>query len=204
MFRTISLLTLLLMPAALIAQSPRSATGGEANLWVGAEFSNFNPDWSCPTGNLFTCQYVLLGPTAFVDLNLGDRWGGEGEARWLEWHGNNGQVESNYLIGPRYRLFRYHRLKGWAKLELGGGWITTPGYPQAGSLKGSYFAYVPGGTLEYPLTHRLSLRGDYEYQIWPSFAGPPTYTDTGTLIPNNHGLTPNGLSVGVTYRIMGR
>ena len=64
--------------------------------------------------------------------------------------------------------------------------------------------YAPGGTLDYRLTHRLIIRGDYEYQLWPSFAGPPSYNSTtGTLNPNTSGLTPNGFSVGIMYRILG-
>ena len=57
----------------------------------------------------------------------------------------------------------------------------------------------------YPLTHRWILRGDYEWQIWPSFAGPPTYNrTTGTVVQHNSGLTPNGISVGVAYRFLGQ
>ena len=108
-------------------------------------------------------------------------------------------VESNYLLGGRYRIYRWSRMNIWAKFLLGGGWITTPNYPQAGSLKGSYFAYVPGISADYPISHRISLRADYEYEIWPSFVGPPT----GATL-HNHGLTPNGVSVGFVYRIFGQ
>jgi hypothetical protein len=89
-------------------------------------------------------------------------------------------------------------------VEFGAGLITTPYYPAAGSLKGSFFAYAPGGTVEYRLTHQLSLRGDYEFQFWPSFVGPPTFNSSGVLVEHNHGLTPNGLSVGATWRFLGR
>lgn len=204
MLKNIGLLALFILPTALIAQSPRSAVGGEASLWAGGEVSAFNPDWGCVNAYPLGCQNELIGPTAFFDFDVHAKWGVEGEARWLHWHGGGGEKEANYLGGPRYRFVQYHRLDAWAKVLLGGGWITTPNYPQAGSLKGSYFAYAPGATMDYRLTRRISLRGDYEYQIWPSFAGPPTYNASGQLIQHNGGLTPNGLSVGITYKFLGQ
>lgn len=205
MVRWTGVLFLLLLPAFLLAQSPRSAVGGEAGLWVAGEMSSFNPDWSCSSSSPFSCgNDQLIGPTALFDFNFRSRWGAEGEARWLHWHGPAGERESNYLLGPRYRFLQYHRLNGWAKIELGGGWITTPGYPNTpGSLRGSYFVYAPGATLDYHMTHRFSIRGDYEFQEWPAFDGPPTISG-GTFITHNHGLTPNGFSVGVAYRFLGQ
>lgn len=165
--------------------------------------SGFNPDWSCASSTPF-CQYDVIGPTGVFDFNWRRKYGLEGEARWLHWHGQGGMVESNYFIGPHYRVFEHRRFTGWAKVELGGAWITTPYYPAAGSLKGSYFVYAPGGTVDYRLTSRLAIRGDYEWQIWPSFAGPPTYNSTtGQVNPNNSGLTPNGFSAGVVYKFLG-
>lgn len=164
--------------------------------------SAFNPDYSCSSNLPFSCN-SLIGPTAFFDLNVTPKWGAEGEARWLHWNGSGGQIESNYLAGGRYRVFRFHRLNGWLKMLMGAGLITTPGFPVAGSLRGSYFAYAPGGTLEYPITDKISLRGDYEYQRWPAFVGPPEYDPSGVLVQHNHGLTPNGFSLGVTYRFLG-
>jgi hypothetical protein len=193
---------LLIAPAAILAQAPKSAVGGNSSLWAGGEISSFNPDYSCSSNIPFKCQ--LIGPAAFFDFNVTPKWGAEGEARWLHWNGPGGQIESNYLGGGRYRAYRYHRLDAWVKMMMGAGLITTPNYPVAGSLKGSYFALVPGGTLEFPLTHKISLRGDYEYQFWPSFSGPPSYSATGALVEHNNGLTPNGFSVGVTYRFLGQ
>ncbi|MGA8162999.1 MAG: hypothetical protein WCB76_19490, partial [Acidobacteriaceae bacterium] len=108
--------------------------------------STFNPDWGCPTTSPF-CGRQLIGPAAFGDFNLHDQYGVEAEARWLHWHAYSpGFYENNYLAGPRDRVLRWHGLLVWVKLELGGAWIQTPGYPAPGSLKGSYFAFVPGGT----------------------------------------------------------
>jgi hypothetical protein len=199
-----AILVLVLAPALAQAQSPESAVGGNASLWAGAEVSAFNPDYSCGSDVPLGCNAQLAGPAVLFDLNVKPKWGIEGEARWLHWNGPGGQIESNYLAGPRYRAIQYRRLNLWLKVLLGAGLITTPNYPAAGGVKGSLFAYAPGGTAEYRLTHQLSLRGDYEFQFWPSFVGPPGFNSSGVLVEHNHGLTPNGFSLGATWRFLGR
>jgi hypothetical protein len=203
--KKIGLIALLLFPAALIAQNPESAVGGEASVSAGVEYSTFNPDWGCPNVEPFGCSAEMYGPTAVFNYDLHQKYGIEGEARWLRWGGLGNMVQSNYMIGPRYRLLRFQRFSLWGKLGLGGAWITTPFYPAAGSLKGSYFAYAPGATFAYRLNRTITLRADYEYQIWPSFAGPPTFNPTtGKVQENASGLTPDGFSFGVSYKLLGR
>jgi Outer membrane protein beta-barrel domain len=202
--KSIGLFALLFVPAALLAQSPRSAIGGDAGLWAGGEVSDFNPDFGCKSNMPFNCANDLLGATALFDFNVKPRWGAEGEARWLHWNGTGGQVESTYMIGPRYRVYRLNRFSFWTRVVAGGGWTTTPDYPAAGSLKGSYFVFAPGGTVDYRISSRLLVRADYEFQFWPSFAGPPSVSSTGQLTQNNGGLSPNGVSVGVMYRFLPR
>ena len=204
MRKSAGILMVLLLSATALAQSPESAVGGNSSIWAGGEISSFNPDYSCGSNAPFGCSSQIVGPTAFFDFNVEPKWGAEGEARWLHWNGPNGQIESNYLVGGRYRVARYWRFDGWLKFLVGAGLITTPGFPAAGSLKGSYFAYTPGGTLDYRLTRNISVRGDYEFQIWPAFAGPPTYNSSGTLVEHNNGLTPNGFSLGISYRFLGQ
>jgi hypothetical protein len=41
-----------------------------------------------------------------------------------------------------------------------------------------------------PVSHKLALRGEYEYQFWPNYQG-------------NHALTPQGYTVGFTYYLNG-
>jgi opacity protein-like surface antigen len=65
---------------------------------------------------------------------------------------------------------------------------------------GSYFDVALGGGLDYRLTRRIYVRGEYEYQIWPGFVGPPDPTPI-PLQNRPNGLTPNGFSVGASYRI---
>jgi hypothetical protein len=178
-------MAVLLLPIPIFAQVAPATRGGALSLSAGAEYSNFQPDWG---------PNRLSGIAVFGDLdhlflrNLGL----EGEVRWLHFNEFQGEHEENYLLGPRYRFIRYHRLSGYGKLLMGGGFITYPS--KIGS--GSYFAYVPGGTAEYRVSRHLVLRGDYEYQFWPAAPG-AVFT-----FPNpSHGLTPNGFSGGIAYKI---
>jgi hypothetical protein len=195
---------LALASSTVLAQNPKSAVGGDSSLWAGGEFSYYDPDYSCGGSSVFTCSADMAGIGALVDFNLTPKIGAEGEARWLHWNGAGGQVESTYLAGPRYRIFRRNRFSFWGKFVAGGGWITTPDYPAAGSLKGSYFVYAPGATVDYRLKYHWALKVDYEYQFWPSFQGPATCNTAGVCVSHNGGLTPNGISVGVMYKFLGQ
>lgn len=195
MKRSIGLLVLSLLPTVLLAQTPRSATGGQATLWAGGELSIYNPDWGCNSNLPFNCSVLLLGPTAYFDFNWNQKLSAEGDAHWLVLHGIGGETESSYLIGPRYRLLNRDRFALFGRLGIGGEWIKTPFYPQAGSLKGSFFAIAPGADLDYRLSDRMSVRADYEYQFLPSFSGGPGH---------NHGLSPNGFSFGMAWRVLGQ
>ncbi len=113
--------------------------------------------------------------------------GMEGEARWLPWHGPD-ITQSNYLIGPRYQVFARSRFSANVKFLAGG---ATFKIDQEKSWEG-WAAFVPGVTVGYRISPRLIVRADYEYQRWPGFEG--------TL--GAHGLTPNGFSAGISYRIL--
>ena len=185
---------LMLFAASMLAQSRESATSGPVTLSAGIEISTFNPDWGCLNASAFSCwNGHLLGLAALADAN--HVWRGlgvEGEARWLHWQGpGQGLMESSYLAGPRYPLYRKRSFGFYAKALFGEGRITRP--LNLGS--GSYFAIAPGGTVEYGFTPRVTVRAEYEYQFWPSFQGLPGE-------PKN-GLTPNGFSFGVSYRLPG-
>ena len=156
------------------------------SVWTGAEVSLFNPDWGCTSASPFSCRDNQLGGiAAFADVNhLIGKIGLEGEARWLPWGQANVQ-ESNYLFGPRYQVISGRRLSLNAKFLAGAGIFHYK------SQWGGWAAYAPGATLGYRVSRRFMLRGDYEYQIWPGFVG------------NNgpRGLTPNGFSLGASYRL---
>lgn len=193
-----SLAILLLLVAAspvLMAQSAPSAYEANHGLWAGAEFSDFNPDYSCGNSNFpLSCTNDLLGFGVKADYHFGQRLQAMGEARWLPWNGAQGQTESSYLIGPAYRIWSRNAFALSGKLLAGIGQISVPG------LSGTYFAYAPGADFNYHYSPRISLFVDYEYQRWPSFAGPPTISSSGQVTLHNHGLSPNGFSIGAMYR----
>jgi hypothetical protein len=184
-FRKLLGLALFLLPISTFAQVAPATHGGGLSLSAGAEYSNFQPDWN---------DIRLEGIATFADLDniVLRNLGAEGEARWLRFNEFSGEKSDHYLLGPRYRLIRYHRLSGYAKFLMGGGFITYPS--KIGS--GSYFAYVPGGTAEYRASHHWILRVDYEYQFWPAAPG------LAFTFPNpSRGLNPRGFSGGIAYKI---
>lgn len=174
--------SLLFATAAAYAQVVPAVRGGGSSLWVGGEFSSFDPDYG---------SAHLDGIGFNVDLNVTPKIGAIGEARWLHWHNANdgGETQSDYLVGGKYRFYRYHKLDFSAKFLIGGVWIRFP--VDIGT--GSYFAYAPGLVVNYRLNRKWTIRGGYEYQILPTA---PNIPGSGS-----NGLTPNGITVGVMYRL---
>ncbi|UWZ84129.1 hypothetical protein [Occallatibacter riparius] len=150
----------------------------------------FNPDYNgCPSSSPFTCfDRQLLGVAAFTDVNhIIGRVGMEGEGRWLNWHSRN-LNQANYLAGPRFQVFGGRRMSANVKFLAGGAFIH---YPWPNSHTDFWAAFVPGGTFGYRISPRFLVRADYEYQMWPGYVG----------VKGQHGLTPNGFSAGVSYRL---
>ncbi len=190
MIKKIFLLSLLAAPA-LYGQVASSAKGGNSTVWVGGQVSSFNPDY----GN-----EDIAGVGVFADYNITPKLGIEGQLRWLHWHNaNDGQeTQDDYLGGVKYRLLRWNRFSLNGKFLLGGVWITYPYFTDTkiSMGSGSYFAYAPGGDVEYRASKRWAVRAGYQYQILPSAPG----TAFGG---NSNGLTPHGFDVGVSYRVLG-
>jgi hypothetical protein len=181
--RKIFVFGLFLSTASVFAQVAPSVTGGEAVLMGGGEVSGFSPDYG--TGH-------LLGLGATFDLDFTPKIGMVGEARWLHFHNNadGGETQSDYLLGGKYRVWRYKKFDFDAKFLVGGVWITFP--LDIGT--GSYFAYAPGGFVDYRLSKRFRARGGYEWQILPSAPNIPGQS--------NNGLQPHGWTAGIEYTIL--
>ena len=130
----------------------------------------------------------------YVDTNffLFGKIGAEGEARLMLWHGPATLIENSYLAGPRVRLFRLKPIDLTAKFLLGDGTLDVPGHLIGG---GSYFAYAPGASIDYRVAQHVSARVEYEYQRWPRYKCFQCTNGAGG------GLTPNGFSFGVSYKI---
>jgi hypothetical protein len=171
-------------PIFAAGQVVYQAERSPVSLMTGGSFSYFVADFG---------GYHVMGPTATVDLSpiIWDHVGAQAEGRWLMINGPHGFSEYNYLIGPVYRitLTGHRNLHPYVKTLLGGGIIDFP----RNLAYGRYFAIAPGGGVDLTLTPRMRLRADYEFQIWPGAPGIPG-TSSGTM-------TPNGVSVGVIYRI---
>ncbi|KAA6464932.1 hypothetical protein DYQ86_02965 [Acidobacteria bacterium AB60] len=176
--------------------SPAALT--PSTVYVGALPTTVNPDWGCANNSPVSCwNRQLFGVEAYAGVaNIWNRVGIEGQARWLHWRGvqlpTGNLAENTYVIGPTFRLYTWHSLSAGGKFLVGVGSITIPkGY---GPGQGNYLVYNPSVHINQRITQALTLRYEYEYQMWPSFSG----------ALGNHGLTPNGFGVGVTYRIHSR
>jgi hypothetical protein len=182
----------------LVAQSSPSAERGGVTIWVGGEFSSFNPDYGCASSSPFSCgSNNLTGIGTFGDFNhlYLPRLGAEAEARFLHWSGPNGVSENTYLFGPKYNIWSFRRipLVLEAKFLFGTGHINLPDH---GLGEGNHLVYAPGATADFRLSRRWSARVGYEYQMWPGFEGVATSFTNGT-----GGITPNGFSLGVSYAL---
>lgn len=159
------------------AQAVPAATGRELRITAGGMASGFQSDDD---------HAYLVGAGTYVDVHFRHWVQVEGEARWLYWNQYYGETETNYMIGPRVPVWRIgSKTDIFAKALVGYGRMTFPfkyGY-------GSFTALAFGGTVDYHLSRRLTLRAlDVEYQDWPVWL-------------NNRSLQPYGVSVGVGYRV---
>lgn len=191
LFNKLFLILLLSTSTLAVAQSAPAAEGAPFSIWAGAEASNYNPDWSCPSSSPFSCEsHQLAGFAVFADTSrIIGRFGAEAEGRWLHWRGPVPKLnQTDYLAGPRYQVYATSRFSANVKLLAGTGTLDSP---YIRNYMGTFFAYVPGATISFRTARRWMVRADYEYQRWPEFAG-----DKG-----RHGLTPNGFSLGFSYRV---
>jgi hypothetical protein len=152
-------------------------------LWVGAEYPNFSASFPYQT------DQHLMGAGAFANFRLNDRFDLEADVRFLQFGGFEGSTESNYFVGPVVYPYTRGRLRFYGKMLAGDGKIH---YPYAIG-NANYFALAPGVGVQYRMSRRWKVRIGYEYQIWlnsPGYANEP-----------KHELTPNGIYLGVAYRV---
>ncbi len=170
-----------MLDAGLLLAQARPTASRAVSVWIGGEVSTFSPDYG---------SNRLSGLGVYADLDLIHHWGAEAEARWLHFGGAGNQEAANYLIGGRYRIaLAQKHIQPYAKLLIGDGNMSFP--DNIGH--GSYFSIVPGGGVDIQLSPRLRVRGEYEYQFWPSAPGFPGF--------RNNGLNPSGFSFGASWRL---
>jgi hypothetical protein len=159
-----------------IAQAVEAMDGRGFYINAGGMGSGFLPgDWN---------QAVIGGGT-YVDVHFTHWFQVEAEGRWMRWNGYYGETQDNYLIGPRvpvYRFGRRNQIYGKALVGLAKQNFAFGGY-------GSFTAFAFGGSYDYKLTRKLTLRPvDFEYQYWPVW------------LPHKS-LQPYGVSIGASYRV---
>jgi hypothetical protein len=152
---------------------PGAAYKSQAPIFIGGFFSGIQPDFGSNTID-------ALG--AYIDIPVWRIVSVEGEMRFGHFHTQNGIMESTYLVGPRVAYELPHGFIPYGKFMFGSGAFTYPF--NEGSDHHTVLAY--GGGIDYQLTQRFYLRGDYERQRW-SFG-------QGTI-------NPSAFSAGVSYRL---
>ncbi len=165
------------------AQVAPSATGRRLTLQAGAEFSNFQPDYTGAAAVAQPSPKRLDGLGVYIDANFA-RWIQiEAEGRWLHWNEYTqfgGITQNTYMIGPRVPIVE--NLKGftpYGKFLIG--WGSGP------FLTGRTTAWAYGGGVDYRLSRKFNLRCfDFEYQDW-------------NISPVS--LHPWGYSAGLSYRV---
>ena len=174
-----------LVPKAMLhAQVAPASQGFTRQLWGGVEGSNFQNDY---------VKYIRSdGIGFFGDYLFTPRLGVEAEIRLLDLNSVLGLTEKTYMGGIIANAYQYHRFTAYGKILAG---LASANYPNNIGY-GSYFAFEPGGGVQYRLSSRFKLRGEYDYQLWPSAPG-----IVFTAPRPSTGLTPNGFSVGVSYKI---
>jgi hypothetical protein len=182
--RILTMAALLMTPILGAGQAVYEAQRAPVTLTAGGSFSYFDADYA---GNKATGigAYADFSPIVF------DHLGVEAEGRWLMFNASQSFREYNYLAGPRYRfsLAGYRGLHPYVKVLVGEGVIDFP-YHLA---YGRYFMIAPGGGVDIAINHRVRVRADYEYQIWPDAPGIPGLPSAA--------MKPNGVTAGVSYRI---
>jgi opacity protein-like surface antigen len=180
------------IPAARAQVTP-SATQTKAVLTVGVGASSFIIDW----GN----TRKMEGPTVWLDykLPLSSKYlsglGIEVEGRDINYFKPRTPPrmrQSTALIGAFYRFHHMGRFQPYGKYLAGIGSIDFPPFSTGATYThDTRTVLAPGGGVDYHLGGRFNMRLDYEYQSW-------------LKLFRNHNLSPNGLTLGVTYSFGGK
>jgi opacity protein-like surface antigen len=175
-------------------QAPPSAKVITPNLQVGAEFSGFNTDV------LETPHPFEYGVGAYADMKVLGPIGVELEGRTIQFNQRENVRQDTFSGGLRYVLNRgplaTHRALLYAKALDGVGSADFPRGTYGNDYNrqhDTFTVFTLGAGVDYGLTHRISLRGEYEYQYWFDYGRGQAEKGLGTA-------NPSGFSVGVAYR----
>jgi opacity protein-like surface antigen len=162
---------------------------------IGVGFSGYNPDYG---------HGHLLGGTLWIDYfpNRVPRilrgLGIEAEARDLSF-GRSTSEPVNMRIdyaggGLIYSWPRFRKFRPYAKSFMGFGNADDGYYPPLKHYNHDSRTVTSfGGGLDYKAFKRVWVRGDYEYQTWPTF-----FKHVNPSIPSGR-LNPQGFTLGAMY-----
>ncbi len=168
----INLVLLLCLAASLVGQALPSASKS-GDLFLGAGYVRANPDYSPAT---------FQGFSLFATADLSTNFGAEAKFHHISGPASDAISETTYELGLRART---HLGPVVPFLEILAG-LGSFSY-QKSLQNGTYGIFAGGGGIDYKLSRKFILRGEYEYQKWSNF--PP------------RGLQPNLASVGIGYRL---
>jgi opacity protein-like surface antigen len=98
--------------------------------------------------------------------------------------------QNTFLAGAFYEAHPIFHVQPFVRFAGGLGTIEFPSRNPA-YTRDSYTVYAPSGGVEVPVSRKVSIRAEYEYQFWKDFQ-------------SNNDLTPQGWTLGVTYYVRGR
>jgi hypothetical protein len=189
-----------------LAQSAPAATERRRPIAIGGGISYYDP----PTNK----SMHLIGETVWVDFpvprmpSVLHGLGIEAEARDLDLHKPSGYSKTRQDSGEGgviYTYRHYSKIQPYGKFLIGYGNLDQEGYlgnsTVAVKWHDSRTIKEFGGGLDYPILHRLWLRGDYEYQIWPDMK---YHTVNGVVGIPDGSKHAQGFTVGAMYRFGSR
>jgi len=182
----VALFSLLCVAGAVTAgaQVLPSATKGGVSITVGGMGSAFQPDYA-GNGIRQVAPNRLYGVGAYVDVKF-TRWIQlEAEGRWLRFNQFESINQDNYLVGERLPIHHFKYLGATPYVKALGGFSRMNF--ENGVAWGRFTDFAFGGGVDFRVTKKISVRGDFESQTWPSWL--------------NSSLYPYGASVGVGYKI---
>jgi opacity protein-like surface antigen len=166
-------------------QAAPSASQGSLPITFGVAVSSFYTDWSgYESGpDLWLDWNFYRGPGFMQGLSI------EAQARDLNYDrtGDNTNLrETTAGGGLLYHWRHWQRIEPYGKFLLGFGGIHFSNKPGDNYTHDTRAVFAPGGGGDFHLWRSISVRGDYEYQLWPDML-------------HGHALNPQGFTLGASY-----
>jgi len=180
---------LLNFPIKAISQVAPAAYQGTYPFAIGAGASNFDVDWGHNRMDGFTIWGQWRPRPNGVLAGLGI----DAEARDIA-YGRSNHIAPNFKQatfagGPMFTIRKLHNFQPYGKFLFGLGSLDFHG-------KLPYYThdtrtiYAPGGGIQIRAVHRLWVRADYEYQMWPNLFGNKTLDPQGFTLGFNYDFRP--------------